>query len=212
MVKGYIGFQLYFPNRWPLLAAVIGGVMLRDESVVELFLAGGGAADGPDFTEAQEGIKCGDVWSHTDKLDDKLEVFEGRHSISRIMGDSADDIVAKCAQWRMPAKERYMGDFNVETKNPMLIIGNTHDPVTPLASARNLSETIQTSRLLQHDSYGHDSLIIGSLCTAKTIRSYFVEGKLPDEGTVCETHVELFSGTDGWDEIIAELEADPLEA
>lgn len=55
--------------------------------------------------------------------------------------------------------------------------------------------------------------MIGSLCTAKAIRSYFVHGVLPEEGTVCESHVELFADTDksGWVAIIEELEADPLE-
>jgi hypothetical protein len=146
-----------------------------------------------------------------ESLEEKLDIFNGRTTKSRIAGDAASDVVARCAQWPMPAKERYMGDFNVETKNPMLIIGNTYDPVTPLVSARNVSETIKTSVLLHQDTYGHDSLIIGSLCTAKAIRSYFVEGKLPEEGTVCGTDVKLFDGTNGWDEIITALEAEPLE-
>lgn len=53
--------------------------------------------------------------------------------------------------------------------------------------------------------------MIGSLCTAQTIRSYFVKGELPEKGTICGTDVKLFDGTDGWDEIIAELEANPLK-
>lgn len=53
--------------------------------------------------------------------------------------------------------------------------------------------------------------MVGSLCTAQTIRSYFVKGVLPEKGTICSTDVQLFDETDGWDEIIAELEANPLE-
>lgn len=45
----------------------------------------------------------------------------------------------RCAQWKLPAKERYDGDFDVGTRNPVLIINNRFDPVTPLASARNQS-------------------------------------------------------------------------
>jgi hypothetical protein len=45
-----------------------------------------------------------------------------------------------------------------------------------------------------------------SLCTAKAIRAYFAKGELPSKGTKCEVKVPLFSGKDGWDEVIKQLE------
>ncbi|KAK9670786.1 nedd8-conjugating enzyme UBE2F [Basidiobolus ranarum] len=157
--------------------------------------------------EAQQGIKCGDVRVHTANITEMMPVFEVRHNKSRFFGDYADNAPAQCAQWALPAKERYMGDFNVKPKNPVLVIGNTHDPVTPLVSARNVSETFKGSVLLQHDSYGHDSLMQASLCTAEAIRSYFVNGTMPQKGTKCPVKVPLFSEEDGWDEVIAQLES-----
>ncbi len=44
----------------------------------------------------------------------------------------------ECAQGGMTAKERYSGDSCVKTKNLGLVIGNTHDRVTLLKSARNV--------------------------------------------------------------------------
>jgi hypothetical protein len=104
--------------------------------------------------EAQFGIKCSDVRAQATNLTEMLPVFQARHNKSRFFGDYADASPARCAQWMLPAKERYMGDFNVTSKNPVLIIGNTYDPVTPLVSAKNVSETFQGSVLLQHDAYG----------------------------------------------------------
>lgn len=156
LVKNYIAYRLYFPNTWPKLATLMYGIMTGNVSVLTELAATSNAApaSGSSFAEAPSGIKCSDVLSYTNVLDEKRDVFRGRLEKSRIGGDAADATVARCSQWRMPAKERYDGDFKVQTKNPMLIIGNTFDPVTPLISARNLSETIDTSVLLQHDSYG----------------------------------------------------------
>lgn len=159
LVKPFIARQLYFPHLWPGLASTLHGVMTGDVSVLANFAAPTTTTEEaeepvPNFDEALLGIKCSDMLSYTDDLDDKRDVFKGRLEISRIGGDSADMMVARCSQWRMPAKERYDGDFDIRTETPMLIIGNTYDPVTPLASARNLSETIETSVLLQQDSYG----------------------------------------------------------
>lgn len=163
IVKGYIAYQLYFPQGWADLALVIYAVMLRDESIGEVLGTGGtGETASNDAAEARFGIKCGDVLYHSQSLDEKREQFAARGAISRIAGDGADGLVARCSQWRMPAKERYDGDFDVHTRNPMLIIGNTYDPVTPLASARNLSQTIETSVLLQQDTYG-----VSERCTSR---------------------------------------------
>jgi hypothetical protein len=35
------------------------------------------------------------------------------------------------------------------------------------------------------DSYGHCSLAHPSLCTAKAVRAYFVDGVVPEYGTIC---------------------------
>lgn len=53
----------------------------------------------------------------------------------------------------------------------------------------------------------HSSLGQASLCTALTTRAYFVNGTLPEPGTVCEVDVSLFAGTDGWDEVMKQFGA-----
>lgn len=48
-------------------------------------------------------------------------------------------------------------------------------------------------------------MVQASLCTAKAIRSYFTKGQLPSKGTKCDVKVPLFSGSDGWTDVIAQL-------
>ncbi|KHN95296.1 Peptidase S33 tripeptidyl aminopeptidase-lik [Metarhizium album ARSEF 1941] len=205
--------QLYTPSIWQSTAKCILALMTGQNTspglqhcVPGLAQTASKDASGKRDQEAQFGIKCSDVRVHTKSLTPQvLPVLQERHNKSRFFGDHADTVLAKCAQWTLPAKERYMGDFNVRTKKPLLIIGNTHDPVTPLVSARNVSETFKGSVLLQHDSYGHASLMQASLCTAKAIRSYIVNGTMPGKGTKCDVKVPLFSGKDGWDEVMEQL-------
>ena len=50
--------------------------------------------------------------------------------------------------------------------------------------------------------------MMGSLCTARAIRSYFVNGTMPAKGTVCPVKAKLFTGESGWDTVLKELKQD----
>lgn len=60
--------------------------------------------------------------------------------------------------------------------------------VTPLKSAERMVHGFgeKNSRLLVHDGRGHCTSAEPSLCTAKAIRAYLINGTLPAEGTVCK--------------------------
>ena len=163
VVKANVNRRLYFPNQWPALAALLYAVMIGDvESIIEAFSGGEPAAASaatfvPQDQEAQFGIKCGDVLDSgkSGNLTELMPLFERRHAESRFLGAIADESPARCAQWALPAKERYDGDFKVKTKTGMLVIGNSFDPVAPLSSARNVSETFEGASLLHQDgAYG----------------------------------------------------------
>ncbi|KAH7316914.1 proteinase [Stachybotrys elegans] len=211
--KTYILSQLNFPRLWPDMADMLDMIMTLQltgavppdagdliEGILSLTQMAGSGGD-----ESQFGIKCGDVIRGNQPLEEVVPIFEARQELS-YFGDSADQVLAYCAQWQLPAQPVFDGVFSSEgIRNPILIVNNRFDPATSLINARNVSETFEGSVLLEQNSYGHTSLVQGSLCTALAIRAYFASGELPPAGTVCEGAVPLFSGSDGWPEVIQML-------
>ncbi|KAE8152058.1 TAP-like protein-domain-containing protein [Aspergillus avenaceus] len=197
--------NLYFPTTWPATATFIDNLMTGNleeagDYITQLLNTDAGMDD-----EAQFGIKCGDAFRTDTDREDIQSILEQRGETSKLFGDTADVVLMRCADWKLKPQERYTGDFKAKTKNPVLLIGNTHDPVTPLVSARNASAGLEGSVILEHSAYGHTTLAQGSICTAKAIRSYFLDGTLPEPDTKCEIETELFSGQGGWAEVIEEL-------
>lgn len=91
-----------------------------------------------------------------------------------------------CIHYSVRPAYRFTAPFEANTSHPILLIGNTADPVTPLANAFKMSKGFPGSMVLTQNSAGHTSGSVYSSCTVDNIRRYFQTGVLPDEGTVCE--------------------------
>jgi pimeloyl-ACP methyl ester carboxylesterase len=90
-----------------------------------------------------------------------------------------------CASWPAVAADRYAGPWDRPTANPILVIGNTFDPETPLEGAVAMADELASARLLTVDGYGHSALLNPSDCASQYVSDYLVDGTLPPEGTVC---------------------------
>ncbi|KUJ09539.1 uncharacterized protein LY89DRAFT_787846 [Mollisia scopiformis] len=193
-LKSAITLSLYGPSYWPGLAVAFDGLLQGNASALVAFVGSVRSSTSLNLIEVNAAIRCGDNSLRGKYLKDVLPVVDALYNESFILGDIEAQVTLTCGTWLMQAKERYEGGFNeIHTKNPILFVGNTYDPLTPLVSAQNASAGFSGSVVLQHDGYGHSSLAQPSLCTAKTIRAYFVNSTLPAPGTICEPDVPLFS-------------------
>ena len=91
-----------------------------------------------------------------------------------------------CIHYKARPAYRFTAPFEANTSHPVLMIGNTYDPVTPLNNAFRMSKGYPGSVVLTQNSTGHTSGSVYSSCTIGHIRTYFQTGELPEEGTVCE--------------------------
>ncbi|OTA55087.1 alpha/beta-hydrolase [Hypoxylon sp. EC38] len=209
-VKSLIVQSLYDSAFWPVLAMILNYVLtgqlealpnllriLYPTNITNIYA---GIAQ----SLALIGIHCSDNMVRTEKFEDFVPAVQQMYDTSKILGDGLVFLYSACAQWKIEPKERYTGDFNVKTKNPVLFIGNSHDGLTPLVSAKNVSATFEGSVVLEVDGYGHSSLAAPAACTIRTTSAYWVNGTLPPEGKVCELEAPLYSGIT-WADIINEV-------
>ncbi|KAM0438633.1 hypothetical protein ACHAPT_001386 [Fusarium lateritium] len=201
VIKSRIFSDLKTPRIWQWTSRLLHGIMERDFKLIEAAsneMSGSGGMT----KEAQFGIRCGDMTGQTDDIHDVIPLLDKRWDTSRFAADTIEHIVMRCSRWKLPAKERYEGDFKVKTKKPVLVIGNTLDPVTPLESARNVTKTLEGSHTVFRRS---------SDCLIKATMAYWNEGKLPKDNTVCKSEIGPFSTRTGWHKMIRGLGIGPKE-
>ncbi|KAJ7513175.1 TAP-like protein-domain-containing protein [Mycena galericulata] len=139
------------------------------------------------FEEVVDGgvaVRCNDG----KRMEASYEYFlEHYHNMSKLSSwaDMWEPIRLSCLAWPEFPKDHFQGPFVANTSFPLLIVGNTADPVTPLWAAKKMSQGFARSVVLTQDSAGHCSISAPSLCTHKHIRQYFLDGALPEPGTVC---------------------------
>ncbi|KAJ6562149.1 Alpha/Beta hydrolase protein [Mycena capillaripes] len=141
--------------------------------------------------EAAVTMLCNDAEAVDDSISDLREFYQNEAKLSSF-ADIWGVWRIYCSGWRVHRDGRFLGPIGANTSFPLLIIGNTADPATPLAFAKKASGLFPGSVLLTQDSPGHTSLAAPSLCTHGALRAYFQNGTLAKEGTVCPVDAELF--------------------
>ena len=104
--------------------------------------------------EALFGIKCSDTTARSSDLEGVMEEIEYATQSSKMFGVIQHAQAMACAQWPFEAKERYDGNFKVETPNPVLFIGNTYDAATDIVSAYGMSKLFAGSVVVEQKGYG----------------------------------------------------------
>ena len=91
-----------------------------------------------------------------------------------------------CADWVTADTDRYLGPFDKNTANPVLVVGNRFDPATRYEGALTVDALLPNSRLLTVEGWGHTSLFLSSVRRCRTDAPYLVNLTLPAPGTVPE--------------------------
>lgn len=98
-----------------------------------------------------------------------------------------------CARWRIRDRDRYVGPFDAETANPVLVIGNLYDPATRYEGATTLRGILPNSALLTVDTPGHTSLGL-SACAGFLTGRYLLDPSTASsiDGFVCPSEYNAF--------------------
>jgi pimeloyl-ACP methyl ester carboxylesterase len=88
-----------------------------------------------------------------------------------------------CALWPVPVQTPPLP--HAVGAGPIVVVGNTDDPATPLAWATGLSHELQSAVLLTVRSAQHTAYASGNACVDAAINQYLIEGRPPGAGTHC---------------------------
>ncbi|MFN8124984.1 MAG: alpha/beta hydrolase [Candidatus Nanopelagicales bacterium] len=134
------------------------------------------------------------------------EVFYAVNCLDRDSDVSADELAARAEEWTQsaPTFGRYLAwseaacaewpvagegeprQVTASEAGPIVIIGNTHDPATPLPWAQRLAESMADAHLIVWDADGHTAYGNGSQCVQDAVDDYLVDGTLPPPDLVCQ--------------------------
>ncbi|CAE6412192.1 unnamed protein product [Rhizoctonia solani] len=198
-VQTFMLSSLYRPNIWQAVAQAL--VLLEEGygvTLSTLFSESYGAVPRPydqnvfnrsmqtaTTREAFNPILCGDSAPLNITIDQYTDYFRAMGNLSRV-GEAYATVTGRCRGWPFRAKERYTGPWKgLKTRFPILFVSLDADPVTPLATAIKMNNVFESSSLLVQQGFGHCSNAHPSLCTAKHIENYFVNGTVPPNGTHC---------------------------
>ncbi|MEV4372482.1 alpha/beta hydrolase [Nonomuraea sp. NPDC049637] len=93
------------------------------------------------------------------------------------------DMTTGCVGWPVPPSNPQR-PVRITQAPPVLLVGNTHDPATPLAWAKSLARGIKGAQVLTYDGDGHTSYLRNA-CATGSVDRYLISGTLPVPGTVC---------------------------
>ncbi|KAF4621975.1 hypothetical protein D9613_009061 [Agrocybe pediades] len=205
MVRGLVFRALYSPfAAFRPLATALAALATGDASLIfdRAFVPPTQCSCDPSdglFTnvpDAQSAVLCNDGKDVPGDFASSEKYFDMLTKASQ-WGEIWASIRMGCVGWPKFPKDHFQGPFIANTSHPLLLIGNTADPVTPLWAAKKMSKGFEGSAVLTQNSPGHCSISGPSLCTQKYIREYFISGKLPPPGTVCEVDTTPFSPPPG---------------
>ncbi len=86
-----------------------------------------------------------------------------------------------------PGKGAPKPDWQLDAQGaaPIVVVGTTRDPATPLAWAKALASQLDSGVLITRDGDGHTGFNMGNSCVDDAIEGYLIEGKAPARDLSC---------------------------
>jgi hypothetical protein len=75
--------------------------------------------------------------------------------------------------------------LNAAGAPPILVIGTTRDPATPLAWAESLARQLESGVLITRNGDGHTGYGAGNSCVDDAVERYLVSGVVPKATVHC---------------------------
>jgi pimeloyl-ACP methyl ester carboxylesterase len=182
-----IWFPLYSKRYWGVLDQALRQAFAGNGSVLlalsDAYVGRGNDGYEDNSLEALYAVNCLD---HDDGIpSSKVGSYTARfEKVSPTFGAVFAYTLSACESWpvhsgRKPAPIRAPGS------PPIMVVGTSRDPATPLAWARSLADQLDKGVLVTRDGDGHTGYRAGNACVDKAVESYLVSGVVPKAEVDC---------------------------
>jgi len=177
---------MYSPDSWPQLSQSLAAAKNNGDAAGLFSLADRYSGRMPDGTftnqmDAGIAINCADT-------EETVEEAELRELVARwsadypLFGAGAAAGLFTCSVWeaeRTPLPER-----DAAGSAPILVVGNSGDPVTPLPGAVEMAEDLESGVLLTWQGQGHTAYPKTD-CVTAAVNAYLIDLVAPMDGLTC---------------------------
>jgi hypothetical protein len=103
------------------------------------------------------------------------------------LGRTTIGLTQACSYWPVPPVNREPAPVRAPGASPIVVVGKTGDPATPVAWARGLADELGSGRLVIVDGTGHTSALDGNECLDEALERYLVDAEPPADGLRCRS-------------------------
>ncbi|MGY1782936.1 alpha/beta hydrolase [Geodermatophilus sp. SYSU D01036] len=182
-----VAAALYDTGSWPQLSQALAAARNGDAAgLFSLADAYNGRLQDGTYTnqlDANIAINCADT--PDDEAYSEEEVLQLAQDWSQrypLFGAGAASSLYTCGVWdaaRTPLPER-----DAEGSAPILVVGNSGDPVTPLPGAEDMAEDLAAGTLLVWQGQGHTAYPKTD-CVTAAVNAYLIDLTAPQDGLTC---------------------------
>jgi pimeloyl-ACP methyl ester carboxylesterase len=170
---------------WEFLAEALNDAAQGDGSrLLALSDEYTGRKTGGEYDNAQEafyGISCLDTAAPT--VDELAAIADRSQAVAPVFGASTVWLGAPCSVWPVPATAQ-PAPIAAAGAPPIVVIGTSNDPATPMKWARSLADQLESGHLVEWRGEGHSALGADA-CIDAAVASYLVDLTVPEPGLVC---------------------------
>jgi len=182
-----IWMPLYVKEYWPQLTSALkqalggsGSGLLR---LADLYTSRGPSGYSDNSMEALYAVNCLD---HDDYIltKDVPSHFAQFENASPTFGRAFAFGLSTCSDWPVKSGKHTVA-LHAAGAPPIVVIGTTRDPATPLAWAQALAQQLDSGRLITRDGDGHTAFQRGNSCVDDAVESWLIGGKAPRRDLHC---------------------------
>ncbi|WP_462418574.1 alpha/beta hydrolase [Kytococcus sp. Marseille-QA3725] len=115
----------------------------------------------------------------------EAEVRKAYEKAAPLWGDFLMGEGSVCDDWPVDPAEPF--EAKAKGSEPILVVGTTRDPATPLEWAEDTAQGLDNGHLLTRDGDGHTAYRRGSECVDEAVDAYLLSGTVPEgDAARCE--------------------------